>query len=48
MTMHKSGVVTSREKIKRLYEKFGISWKGIGAVLEELKQRILAKKAKID
>ena len=48
MTRHKNGEVKSREKIEKLYEKFSIRRKGIGTVLEELKQRVLAKKAKID
>ena len=48
MTRHRNGEVKSREKIEKLYEKFSIRRKGIGTVLEELKQRVLAKKAKID
>ena len=48
MTRHKNGEVKSRENIERLYEKFSISRNEIGTVLEELKQRVLAKKAKFD
>ena len=48
MTRHKNGEVNSREKIKKLYENFNISRKGFGTVLDVLKRRVLAKKAKID
>ena len=45
MTRDANGEVRSREK---MYENFSIRWKGIGTALEELKQRVLAKTAKID
>ena len=44
---HKSGEVKSRKMTEKLYEKVSIPGRGIGAVLEEVKQRALAKKAKI-
>ena len=45
--MHKNDEVKSKRKVEKLYEKFRIRQRGLGAVLEELKQRVLAKVAKI-
>ena len=45
-TRHKNGIVKSKRKVEKLYEKFRIYqyW----TVLEELKQRVLTKVAKTD
>ena len=48
LTRHKNGEVISKRKAEKLYEKVGIRQKGLGTVLEELKQRVLAKVAKIE
>ena len=37
----------SKRKVEKLYEKFRFHQKGLGAVLEDVKQRVLAKVAKI-
>ena len=37
-----------KKKVEKLYEKFRICQKGLGTVLEELKQRVLATVAKIE
>ena len=47
LTRHKNGEVKSR-KVEKLYEKFRFRQKGLGTVLEEIKQRVLAKVAKIE
>ena len=50
MTRHKNGEVNSEKKkksVEKFYVKFRISQKGLGTVLGELKQRVLAKVAKI-
>ena len=46
LTRHKSGEMKSKRKVENLYEKVRIPQKGLGTVLEELKQRVLAKVAK--
>ena len=48
LTRHKNGEVKSKRKVEKLYEKSRICQKGLGTVLEELKQRFLAKVAKIE
>ena len=48
MTRHKNGEEKSKRKVEKLYEKFRICQKGLGTVSEELKQRVLAKVAKIE
>ena len=48
LTRHKNGEMKSKRKVENLYEKFRIPQKGLGAVLEELKQRVLAKVAKTE
>ena len=48
LTRHKNGEVKSKRKVEKLYEKFRIHQKGLGTVLEELKQRVLAKVVKIE
>ena len=45
---HKKGQVKSKRKIEKLHEKYWINEKGINTVLEELKQRALAKKPKLE
>ena len=47
LTRHKNGEVKSKRKVEKLYEKFRIRQKGLRTVLEQLKQRVLAKVAKI-
>ena len=47
LSRHKNEV-KSRRKVEKLYEKFRICQKGLGTILEELKQRVLAKVAKIE
>ena len=44
---HKKGEVKSKYKVDKLYKKFKIRQKGLETVIEELKQRVLAKTAKI-
>ena len=48
LTRHKNGEVKSKRKVEKLYEKFRFRQKGLGTVLEEIKQRVLAKVAKIE
>ena len=36
-----------KQKIKKLYEKYRVKRKGLKTVIEELKQRMLAKSAKV-
>ena len=48
LTRHKNGEVKSKRKVEKLYEKFRFRQKGLGTVLEEVKQRVLAKVAKIE
>ena len=38
----------SKRKVEKLYEKFRLHQKSLGAVLEDVKQRVLAKAAKIE
>ena len=38
----------SKRKVEKLYEKIRIRQKGLGTVLKWLKQRVLAKVAKIE
>ena len=48
LTRHKNGEVKSKRKVEKLYEKFRFRQRGLGTVLEEVKQRVLAKVAKIE
>ena len=48
LTRHKNGEMKSKRKVENLYEKFRIRQKGLGTVLEELIQRVLAKVAKTE
>ena len=48
LTRHKNGEVKSKRKVGKLYEKFRFRQKGLGTVLEEVKQKVLAKVAKIE
>ena len=46
--LNRNGEVKSKRKVEKLYEKFRIHQKGLGTVLEELKQMVLTKVAKIE
>ena len=48
LTRRKNVEVKSKRKVEKLYEIFRIHQKGFGTVLEELKQRVLPKVAKIE
>ena len=47
-TRHKNGEVKSKRKVEKLYENFRFREKGLGTILEEVKQRVLTKVAKIE
>ena len=47
LTRYKNGEVKTSNKIKKLYTRFRIKSKGLITVIEELKQRVLAKVAKL-
>ena len=47
LSRHKNGEVKTSNKIKAMYTKFRIKAKGLVTVIEELKQRVLAKVAKL-
>ena len=46
--MYKNDKVKGKRKVEKLYENFRIRQRGLGTVLGELKQRVLAKVAKIE
>ena len=48
LTRHLKGELKSNKKINDLYKRFGVPQKGIGKVIEELKERVLAKVAKLE